>query len=215
MKIMVGIPIYRSIDFASFISFIKLLTHKGEHTFQVNCMSNSLIYDAREKMVEIFLESDCDAIMFIDSDMTFEPHQIDQLASYDLPFITAMAFKRMPPFQPCFYTKMEYKDGQPKLEVPIEYSAGVLEIEGAGMACALIKREVFENIEKPYFFPLPGLGEDLTFCLKLKEKGFKMYCDTTQSFGHVATFEITEKHFKDFYKRAVENNEDISELYAK
>lgn len=214
MKIMVAVPIHRSVDYDSFISFIKLLSFKGEHSYQISVMSHSLIYDSREKMAEIFLKSDCDSMMFIDSDMTFEAKDIEKLASYDVPFVTAMAFKRMPPFQPCFYTKLEYDAGHPKLEVPVDYSQGLLEIEGAGMACALIKREVFENIKKPYFFPLVNLGEDLTFCLKLKEAGIKMYCDTTLSFGHLATTEITEKNFKEYYKKCLEEGKNVERLYS-
>lgn len=213
MRIMIGVPIHRSIDFAAFISFIKLFSHRGEHFFEVNCTSSSLIYDVREKMVESFLASKCDAIMFIDSDMVFEPTDIDRLASHDLPFVTAMAFKRTPPFQPCFYTKILYENEKPKLEVPIDYSEGLLEIEGAGMACVIIKREVFEQVEKPYFFPKPGLGEDLTLCLKLKEAGIKMYCDTTVNFGHLSTFDITERHFKEYYQRSLDEGRDVEKMF--
>lgn len=212
---MVGIPVHRSIDYSSFISFMKLFAHRGEHTFDFVCSSSSLIYDLREKMVESFLNSKCDAILFIDSDMTFEPEYIDKLASYDLPFVTAMAFKRTPPFQPCFYTKLTYENKEPLLEVPIDYSEGILEIEGAGMACVLIKREVFKQVKKPYFFPKPGLGEDLTFCLKLKKAGVKMYCDTTTGFGHLSNFEVTEKSFKEYYQKSLKDGANMDNLYKR
>jgi GT2 family glycosyltransferase len=215
MRIMVGIPVHRSVDYATFISFMKLFGHRGEHIFDFTCTSSSLIYDVREKMVEGFLKSSCDAILFIDSDMTFEPKDIEKLASYNLPFVTAMAFKRTPPFQPCFYTKLMYENNQPLLEVPIDYSEGILEIEGAGMACVLIKREVFKNLKKPYFFPKRGLGEDLTFCLKLKKAGVKMYCDTTTSFGHLSNVEVTEKYFKEYYQKCLNEGVDMNNLYGK
>ena len=48
------------------------------------------------------------------------------------------------------------------------------------------------------------MGEDLTFCLKLKEAGVKMYCDTTLQFGHLGHTEIFEKDFVDAYAKMVE-----------
>jgi hypothetical protein len=203
-KVMIGIPIHRPIEFKVFESFIRATNIRREHEFNFSMVSNSLIYDAREYIATEFLKSDCDYLMFIDSDMTFHPQSIDFLLRHNLEFVTAKAFKRVKPYQPCFYTKFDYKDGVPELEAPAQYGEGLLPIEGAGLACALIKRSAFEKIQPPYFFPLPNVGEDLTFCLKLKNAGVKMYCDTTLQFGHLGYVEIFEKDFVEEYAKLVQ-----------
>lgn len=200
MKIMVGSPIHRPMEFKVFESFVRLANYRGEHEYTFVFIQHSLVYDGRQFIADQFLQSDCEYLMFIDSDMTFDHRSIEILSSTGLDFVTAKAFKRVYPYQPCFYTKVEYKDDKPHLESPVEYGVGLLPIEGAGLACALIKKEVFQKIKAPYFFPLKNLGEDLTFCLKLKEAGIQMYCDTRVQFGHVGASEIKEEDFKRVYQ---------------
>jgi GT2 family glycosyltransferase len=202
MKIFVAVPLNRPIDFYAFESFVRLANFNGKHEYQFGFTQNSLVYEARETLVEQFLKTECEAIMFIDSDMVFDHRSIEYLESHNLPMVTAKAFKRVPPYQPCFYTTVTEKDGLPYLESPVEYGIGLLEIQGCGMACVLIRREVFTKIQQPYFFPQKHMGEDLSFCLKVKEAGVKMYCDTSLQFGHISNEPIFEHHFQNLYKKA-------------
>lgn len=214
MKILVCVPMNRPVEFRVFESFIKMANLRGKHDYFFALTQNSLVYDARESLVNTFLQSEADAMMFIDSDMTFDPRSIEYLAEHNQPFVTAKAFKRVSPYQPCFYNKIELQpDGQVYLESPVEYGAGLLKIDGAGMACVLIRREVFEKIEPPYFFPTVGLGEDLSFCMKLKEAGIPMYVDTTLQFGHLAQVEILEEHMKQKYYEHLQSKTEKT-IYA-
>jgi GT2 family glycosyltransferase len=79
----------------------------------------------------------------------------------------------------------------------LDYPKGLIEIQGVGMACTLIKRKVLETVQKPYFFPEPNIGEDLSFCIRAREAGYKIYCDTNLICGHVGNFVVTEE----FYRR--------------
>lgn len=196
MKIMIGIPFGRTMDYQAVQSLLQLANLRGPNEYVFALVSNSLVYDAREKIAQLFLESECEFLFFLDSDMTFHPQTVDLLVRHNLQFVTAKAFKRVAPFMPCFYTRARYENGKPELQVPIEYGAGLLPIEGAGLACALIRRDVFEQLESPYFFPLPNMGEDLAFCLKLQEAGVLMYADTTVTCGHITSFEVFEEHFQ-------------------
>jgi hypothetical protein len=215
-KIMIGLPIHRPIEFKVFESFIRLASmnnvpnedgSKNEYVFSM--ISNSLVYESREYIADQFLKSDCEYLMFIDSDMTFHPLSVLYLLRHKRDFVTAKAFKRVPPYQPCFYTRLEYENGIPTLETPIEYGEGLLKIEGSGLACALIHRSVFEKIEKPYFYPIGKLGEDLSFCLRMKEKEIEMYCDTTIQFGHLGHYEVLEKDFRIELEKAKAENRQV------
>jgi GT2 family glycosyltransferase len=207
-KVMVGVPIHRPIEFKVFESFMRMTNRRTNILLEFSMISSSLVYDAREYIASEFLKSDCEYLMFIDSDMTFHPQSIEFLVKHDKEFVTAKAFKRVKPYQPCFYTKVNIDEGSnqpPYLETPVGYGEGLLPIEGAGLACALIKRSAFEKINAPYFFPLPHVGEDLTFCNKLKNAGVKMFCDTTLQFGHLAHKEVFEQDFYEEYKKEVDN----------
>ena len=35
------------------------------------------------------------------------------------------------------------------------------------------------------FFPLMGMGEDMTFCFRARQAGFKLYCDSRVKIGHI------------------------------
>jgi hypothetical protein len=212
MNIMIGVPVHRPLEFRTFESFVKLANLRGKFNYYFAMTQNSLVYDAREFIAQEFLKSNCEYLMMIDSDMTFHPQSIEFLQRHEKPFVTAKAFKRVPPYQPCFYTKVDLVDGQPLLESPVEYGAGLLPIEGAGLACALMHRDVFANIKAPYFFPYPNIGEDLTFCLKLKEAGVQMFCDTTLQFGHIGAQEIMESDFKRMYDQSKAEGKTLMEM---
>ena len=201
MKILIGVPVHRPIEFKVFESFIRLANLRGKHQYEFTFVHNSLVYDARETVVESLLKSNCEALMFIDSDMTFHPQSVELLERHNRDIVTAKAFKRVEPYQPCFYTKVEMHGTEPHMESPIGYGEGLLKIQGCGMACVLIKRKVFEEMEAPYFFPIPKLGEDLAFCLKAQAAGFEFYCDTTLQFGHLGWREVMEADFMEYYEK--------------
>jgi len=218
MKILIASPVHRPVELPTFISFVRLANYRSpRHTYDFMFVQNSLVYQARDSIADAFLKSGHDALVMIDSDMTFHHEAVDRLAAFDKPFVTAKAFKRVPPYQPCFYTKVDRnpETGRAELQVPIQYQTNsLLEIEGAGMACVFIKREVFDNIEAPYFDPQPGLGEDLTFCYKVKQAGIPMYCDTGMQFGHVGNMEFGEEHFIQFLKQKQAEGADLSTIYT-
>lgn len=151
----------------------------------------SLIYTARENAVKTMLQGDYDALLFIDSDMVVPMDLLVRLLEHDKDIVSGLAFKRFPPYEPCIFKKCD-RDGT---EFYFDYPKGLVEIQGVGMACTLIKRKVFENVLQPWFFPEPKIGEDLAFCIRAREQGFKIYCDTTLICGHCNTEVVTEAHY--------------------
>ena len=45
---------------------------------------------------------------------------------------------------------------------------------------------------RTWFDPMEGVGEDLAFCLRARELGYKIWCDPTISLGHVGQLIINE-----------------------
>jgi hypothetical protein len=62
----------------------------------------------------------------------------------------------------------------------------LMEVDGCGMHFCLIRRDVIEAIEPPWFKRnQAGAGEDFYFCRKVKEAGFGIYLDLSVQTGHV------------------------------
>jgi GT2 family glycosyltransferase len=155
-----------------------------------------LIYEAREQAAEYAVKEGYDYLFFLDSDMEPEPDTIVRLLAHNKDIVSAMAFKRVPPYSPCFYPKIEYDGKEAKMLEAQDWTRGIAEVDGVGMACCLIKCKVLEQIPKPLFFPLPVLAEDLGFCLRAKQAGFSIYVDTTLCCGHVGTMTVGEGHWR-------------------
>jgi GT2 family glycosyltransferase len=172
---------------------------RTDASIKFTMVSNSLVYEAREEIARQFMDSDCEYLFFLDNDMTFDPRTPLLLARHKRDIVTAKAFKRVRPYAPCFYTKLDIRDdGKQLMEVPIQYGDGLLPIEGCGMACCLIHRSVFERTPKPWFFPMPQFGEDLAFCYRARQAGVELFCDTTIQCGHLGISQVIEGDFQQY-----------------
>lgn len=202
--IMVASPSTGWYNFEAVAALIALRPPKG-YKLVFNFIANCLVYDAREKLVQLARENNCSHIFFLDSDMVPPVHTLESLFSHNVSIVTGMIFRRKWPFQPCFYTKCRLdKFGNPEFEGPMEPEKwpdkGIYEIDGCGMACCLIDMRVFDDIKKPYFFPQPHTGEDLAFCMKAKKAGYKLYVDFGVDCMHLNTFPVMKESFKNAYE---------------
>lgn len=208
-KICVGIPHTGLFNWQTLTSLLSLQIPPN-YTLNYHLIGSCLVYDAREKIVQHAKDTKSDYILMLDSDMVPPADMVVKMIAHmercpDMDAVTGMAFKRTAPFQPCFYSTVRYNKNTllPELASPIEWPAdgGLLKIEGAGMACMMLRTSVFDRLgQAPYFFPLPNMGEDLTCCLKMKAKGMQMYVDLTIDVGHVSQMPIYSDHFKACYE---------------
>ena len=171
-----------------------------EH-LDVTFIQSCLIYDAREQAAQKCLDGGYDWLFFLDSDMEPHPETIERLLQADKPINSAICFKRSPPYQPCFYPTVKVEDGKVDVAIPEDWTEGLAEVQGVGMACCLIKREVFEGTPKPWFFPQPILAEDLGFCVRAREAGFGVFVDTSLCCGHVGSTVVTVETFREYGRR--------------
>lgn len=176
----------------------------GLERLEYNFTASCLIYSAREDAAKKCLKEGFDWLFFLDSDMIPKADTIQRLLEWSQPIVSAMAFKRNPPYEPCFYPKLDYdemlKAPEYQVEYPTDWDRGIAEVDGVGMACCLIRREVFEQTPKPWFFPEPILGEDLAFCMRAKKAGFSIHVDTRVDCGHQGLKTIGENEFREHWR---------------
>ena len=191
------------------VAWTQLLFHTRQFCDQLDFrfVGSSLVYEAREQAAEHCLKEGYEWLFFLDSDMEPRLDTIERLLRWDKPVVSAMAFKRMQPYTPCFYPRVEFDGEKVQIQTADDWAEGLAEVEGVGMACCLIRREVLEQTPKPLFFPMPVLAEDLGFCKRVRDAGFKVYVDTSLCCGHVGSEVITDRHYKE-YRRIYDNRDD-------
>lgn len=180
MKIFVGIPSGRSYKpfWDSMDSFIPLISKV--HEVEVYTLRNKTIAEARNLIVDRFLKSDKDYLLFLDDDHS--GHSIEMLNALINAKHDVVAVKCYTKEFPYNSNLMEYsgvdhralglEEGQGNYR-PIDnrFGYGYCDLVGFGMT--LVSRETFSKIEEPYFSSKNNQKEDNYFCDKLVKKGIK------------------------------------------
>ena len=166
---------------------------------------------ARNLLVELFLKTDAGHLWFVDQDAAFLPGTLDRLLSRRLPIVGALEMMRLPG---CCYPmalKGEKTEGGYVVQAPAVYSwiaqhmdattnepqmldaaplDSLLEVGFTGCHCLLIRRDVLEAMESPWFQGYNPGGEDQYFCEKAFALGIPTYVDMSVLVGHAATDRI-------------------------
>ena len=87
------------------------------------------------------------------------------------------------------------------LDSRVYTGTGIQKIWAIGLGCMLVKREVFETLEKPYFKISWDdqhdslMGEDIYFCTRANEAGYEVWLenDLSKNIAHVGTKSYTIK----------------------
>ena len=83
----------------------------------------------------------------------------------------------------------------PESETMFDYPRDRLfEVAACGFACVLMRMEVLEamGVYGVPFFPVGGLGEDLTFCWRAAKLDIKFHCDSRLKIGHIMRISVDE-----------------------
>ena len=211
MKVMIAIPCLDSIAARTVKSLFDLSAPEGCETC-VEFMESSLVYLSRDRLAVMAMEEKADFILWIDSDMVFPPDMLQKLiadAESGKDMITGLCFRRRPDYNPAIWKRL--RPGLPGESVVETYDdypeEAVFEVEACGMAAILMRtsviREVFEK-EKALFAPIPGYGEDVSFCLRARKAGFSVWCDSHIKVGHLAETIVTEDTFRAYRQKQEE-----------
>lgn len=196
-KVLIAMPCMDTIPVQTVGSLLDLDKPSGS---QIVFIANSLVYDARDQLCQIALKNEMDYILFIDSDMVFPKDSLNKLIARNKEIVSGVYYARKGNHEPVVYKSIERKPfRKPQTEkfTKAEISRDFFEIGGCGMGLCLIKTEVIKKIcdkKQEPFRPLKLVGEDLSFCIRAKKSGFKIYADSTIELGHIGqtTFRQTD-----------------------
>ena len=182
MKLAVALPHQGSIKTKTVISLVRMFKSLP---FEYNFLTQegSVLHENRRRLVKKAQELEATHLLFVDSDMSFEPDAVLKLLAHEKDIIGVHCNKRGLPLR----TTVVLKPGQRELKDLDTCNA-------LGTGFLLINMEVFKKISEPWFFW--GLdesgdtieGEDHWFCRKAKEAGYDIWVDLTQKVGHEGSY---------------------------
>lgn len=141
---------------------------------------------ARNTLCRMVLDEGYDYLWFMDDDHAFGPSMLTRLLAHDLPLVTPICLTRTHPFAPVQYTKKVAENQYLPIVLSEADPDGLVELEAGGCAGMLIRRDVIEAIESPWF-EYTDRSEDIVFCEKAKAAGFKIHADLSVRLGHITT----------------------------
>ena len=145
-------------------------------------------------------------MLWLDSDVTVPPDALIKLSQdmdNGLDFVSGVYFMKTMPTKPVVYSDVWYE------VTSNEASAGatnieqledvVFEIGGSGFGCVMTSVLMLKKLVDRYgapFTPMMGLGEDLAFCWRAKQNGYKLFCDGRVKCGHIGKMVYDESIWK-------------------
>ena len=165
------------------------------------CQS-SLVYDARNTLTEIAINDGFDRVLWLDSDMIFDRYLLRRLSEHlDMgkEMVTALCFSRKPPIRPVIYKEMSVdpETGDPVSVSYLDYERDSLfEVAACGFAAVMTTTEMLRDVRSRYelpFYPARGFGEDFAFCIRARQMGHRIWCDSSIKVGHVGTAVYNEE----------------------
>ena len=209
-SVMIAMPCYDSVKVNTMVAVIKVIQQlaKSGVAVGINTIKSPLIHQARNYLTSVFLDSDFTHLLFIDSDVEFEPEAVLRMlvAKKDV-ICTPYRVKSMD-VDKKIYT-VEIKEAR-RME-----AGDIMEISAGPTGIMLIHRDVFKKIIEKFpdlkiknsVFPKPGpdhkyyynffdfkfedgysVGEDVSFCHLVGKAGFKLYANTASPTKHHGSY---------------------------
>lgn len=166
----------------------------------------SAIDAARNQMASDALAQGFDELMWIDSDIVFDPDDVEKLRGHDVPVACGMYPKKACRQFACAFLP-------DTRQVLFGKHGGLIELLYSGFGFILTRRVVYETMQRelrlpvcnqrfkglplvPYFLPMivgEGeqawyLSEDFAFCERARQCGFRIMADTTIRLWHVGSY---------------------------
>ena len=193
MKLLIAIPCMDTVPVAFMQSLLRLtqkLTADGVD-YEVAIESGTLVYMARDRLAGKAVNQKFSHVLWLDSDMVFEPEVVEDLQFCGKDFVTGIAHGRRKPFVSCLFKSIDLANLE--LWQLKDYPNEPFQVAGCGMACCLINTDIIKAVMINHgtaFNPIPQYGEDLSFCKRATDMGFKIYAEPAVRLGHIAHIAI-------------------------
>ena len=126
---------------APFCQSLAMLQKLGEVTLHMK--SGALIYTSRNDLATMAIQMNADYVFWLDSDMVFKPdtliRMMDTLKKNDLDILTGLYFRRVPPYTPVLFDRLDIDGNVCYWSEFKDIPEGLFEVGGCGFGCVLMK----------------------------------------------------------------------------
>lgn len=188
MKLLIAIPSRGEMDVDFVQSLCGLIGQLKDDSveFEVKIESGTLVYYARESLARYAILKKFTHVLWLDDDMVFTKNVVDDLSFCGKDFATGICHSRRPPYSSCIFT--EIYPGVKKWEGNT-YPNRAFEIAACGMACVLMSVEILKDVSDKFglmYMPTDTYGEDVAFCWRATQCGYKLFAEPSVRVGHVS-----------------------------
>lgn len=129
------------------------------------------IDNARNQAAVYALQTESEYLMFIDDDVLIPPDALVKLIEADKDIIAGLVMIRGFPFNVMAFKWAKNKEDKDYLEYynDLPKDQEIVECDAVGFSCCLIKTDVLQILDPPYFVTSRTNTEDVYFCLKIKD----------------------------------------------
>ena len=202
-RLAVGVPLDASQSYTAFWESFLLLQKPPDFLFIRERGGHASLDRMRNNIVYRAMKDGATHILMMDADQVYPTNTITRLLAHDLDVVSAMVFRRYPPFDPLMFRGRINSHRY----IPIdEWEEGdLVKVDATGTGCILYDMKVFHTVKPPWFEFRKNprkefrdkdekeIGEDFSFCSRLKRAGFKIYVDTGLQVSHLALIQIDLK----------------------
>lgn len=210
MKTLIAVPCMDQVP-AAFCASLAKLRKVGK--CMLSMQMGSLIYTSRNTLATQAIQSEADYVLWLDSDMVFEPDLLERMMSVlkenDLDILAGLYFRRTAPYTPVLFDQLDIKneaicEWKEFKEIPNH----LFEVGGCGFGCVLMKTDPFFDVQSKFgnmFAPIGNTGEDLAFCWRARQCGYHVWCDPSIICGHVG-YMISDEKYYETYRNGMVND---------
>ena len=183
-------------------SLLEMVTHSKDIDFHIVIAERGYtVAENRNYLVVQAQRNGSEYILFIDDDMTFPPDTLERLLAHKKEVVGVNSYSRCLPLSSTVglldkngeYLRPEHHTAW-ECRIPKE----LFKCYFVGAGVLLIDMKVFEQIEKPYFEfttykkgefkGMVKVGEDGSFCEKVKKAGGEIWCDGSLPIFHIGEY---------------------------
>lgn len=202
MKTLIAIPCMDQVP-ALFAQSLSTMRMVGE--CQIAFQIGSLIYTSRDDLARYAMKEGFDYVLWLDSDMVFpedfHERMLKTMTDNNLDILTGIYYKRKPPYSPVIFDKMKLNGKLWDFTWLEDVPDTLFEVGACGFGCVLLKTEVLMSVQLRHgylFHPMQNGGEDVAFCVRARDCGYKIMCDPSIVCGHVGNVVITDTLYKQY-----------------
>ena len=205
MRILIAVPCMDTVP-APFAQSLALLQKPEGVDCSLAMQMGSLIYTSRNDLAQRAIQMEADYVFWLDSDMVFEPdiliRMLKTLTENKLDILTGLYFRRVRPYTPVLFDKLDIRRNICSWSEFKEIPDHIFEVGGCGFGCVLMDTSVFLSVQSKHgncFAPIANNGEDIAFCWRARDCGYKIICDPSVICGHIGKIIVDEKFYQSFH----------------